>query len=98
MDHDSSYSVETLLDATVVLYDECCTSSFKKKTVSEFVTGGRSPTPVSQVKPWVTFLFHTELWYGHTATRVYDSQNFRQKQNSSDPKCLYTGQKLSVSF
>ena len=40
-DHDSSYSVETLLDAAMVLYDECCTSSFKKeKTVSEFVAGG----------------------------------------------------------
>ena len=99
MDHDSSYSVETLLDATVVLYDECCTSSFKKeKTVSEFVAGGRSPTPVSQAKPGATFLFHTEQWYGHTATRVYDSQNFCEKQNSSDPKCLYIGQKLSVSF
>ena len=61
MDHESSYSVETLLDATIVLYDECCTSSFKKeKTVSEFVSGGKFPTPVSQAKPGATFLFHTE--------------------------------------
>jgi len=42
IDHDSSYSVETLLDAAMVLYDECCTSSFKKeKTVSEFVSGAK---------------------------------------------------------
>ena len=37
-DHEHSYSVETLLDALMVLYDECCTSSFKKeKTISDFV-------------------------------------------------------------
>ena len=29
------------MDALVVLYDECCTSSFKKeKTVSDFVVSG----------------------------------------------------------
>ena len=55
MDHESSYSVETLLDATIVLYDECCTSSFKKeKTVSEFVAGGKFFTPVSQPKQGAT--------------------------------------------
>ena len=30
--------METLLDVLIVLYDECCTSQFKKeKTVAEFV-------------------------------------------------------------
>ena len=56
MDHESSYRVETLLDATILLYDECCTSSFKKeKTVSEFVARGTFLTPVSQAKPGATF-------------------------------------------
>ena len=57
MDHESSYSVGTLLDATIILYDECsCTSSFKKgKAVSEFVAGGTFLTPVSQAKPGATF-------------------------------------------
>ena len=37
-----SFSVETLLDALCVLYDECCSSSFKReKTVADFIeTGG----------------------------------------------------------
>ena len=39
--HDTTFSVETLLDALIVLYDECCTSSFKKeKTVQEFASSG----------------------------------------------------------
>ena len=39
--HDTTMSVETLLDALMVLYDECCTSSFKKeKTVQDFATSG----------------------------------------------------------
>ena len=42
MDHHSTtLSVETLLDALMVLYDECCTSSFKKeKTVQDFASSG----------------------------------------------------------
>lgn len=38
----SSFSVETLVDALLVLYDECCSSNFKReKTVVEFVESGR---------------------------------------------------------
>ena len=38
---DEGYSIEALLDSLVVLYDECCSSSFKReKTVTEFVDGG----------------------------------------------------------
>lgn len=34
--------METLLDALLVLYDECCNSTFKKeKTVVEFVEAGK---------------------------------------------------------
>lgn len=37
----STLSVESLLDALLVLYDECCKSSFKKeKTMVEFVEAG----------------------------------------------------------
>ncbi len=37
----STLSVESLLDALLVLYDECCTSTLKKeKTVLEFVDAG----------------------------------------------------------
>lgn len=36
--HDASFSVETLLDAMLILYEECTTCSFKReKTVAEFV-------------------------------------------------------------
>ena len=39
--HPTTFSVETLLDALMVLYDECCTSSFKKeKTVQDFSNSG----------------------------------------------------------
>ena len=38
---DEVYSVETLLDSLLVLYNECCLSSFKReKTVAEFVEAG----------------------------------------------------------
>lgn len=34
--------MESLLDALLVLYDECCNSSFKKeKTIVEFVDAGK---------------------------------------------------------
>ena len=47
-DHETSFCVETLLDALVVLYEECCNSSFKKeKTVSEFVESGMQCEVVS---------------------------------------------------
>ena len=39
---DEAYSVETLLDSLLVLYNECCLSSFKReKTVAEFVDAGK---------------------------------------------------------
>lgn len=38
---DEGYSVETLLDSLLVLYNECCLSSFKReRAVSEFVEVG----------------------------------------------------------
>lgn len=40
-EHVSTLSAESLLDVLLVLYDECCNSSFKKeKTVKEFVESG----------------------------------------------------------
>ena len=40
-DRGDSFSVETLLDALTVLYDECCSSSFKReKTVADFIETG----------------------------------------------------------
>lgn len=36
-----SFSIETLLDVLIVLYDECCNSSLRKeKTVSNFIEFG----------------------------------------------------------
>ena len=38
-----SFSVETLLDILVVLFDECCNSSLRReKTVSEFIELGKN--------------------------------------------------------
>lgn len=38
---EQSFSIETLLDILVVLYDECCNSSLRKeKTVSDFIEYG----------------------------------------------------------
>lgn len=38
-----AFSVETLLDILIVLYDECCSSTLRReKSVSEFVEFGRS--------------------------------------------------------
>ena len=38
---DKSFSVETLMDILLVLFDECCTSNIKReKTVVEFVETG----------------------------------------------------------
>jgi len=37
-----AFSVETLLDILVVLYDECCSSTLRReKSVSEFVKFGK---------------------------------------------------------
>lgn len=37
-----SFSIETLLDVLIVLYDECCNSSLRReKNVSEFVEFGK---------------------------------------------------------
>lgn len=37
-----SYSVETLLDVLVLLYDECCNSTLRRdKNVSEFIENGK---------------------------------------------------------
>ena len=37
-----SYSVETLLDVLLLLYDECCNSTLRRdKNVSEFIEYGR---------------------------------------------------------
>lgn len=41
-EHDQTLSVETLLDALLVLYDECCNSAFKKeKTILAFVESAK---------------------------------------------------------
>lgn len=38
---EQSFSIETLLDVLLVLYDECCNSSLRKeKTVSDFIEFG----------------------------------------------------------
>ena len=40
-DTDAFYSVETLLDSLMVLYQECCSSSMRReRTISEFVESG----------------------------------------------------------
>lgn len=40
--HGQSFSIETLLDILVVLYDECCSSTLRReKSVSEFVKLGK---------------------------------------------------------
>jgi serine/threonine-protein kinase MRCK len=37
-----AFSVETLLDILIVLYDECCSSTLRReKSVSEFVEFGK---------------------------------------------------------
>ena len=39
-----SYSVETLLDVLLLLYDECCNSTLRRdKNVSEFIEHGKKP-------------------------------------------------------
>lgn len=38
-----SFSIETLIDVLLVLYDECCNSSLRReKTVSDFIEFGKS--------------------------------------------------------
>lgn len=38
-----SYSIETLLDVLLLLYDECCNSTLRRdKNVSEFIEHGKS--------------------------------------------------------
>lgn len=40
-DKDAFYSVETLLDSLMVLYQECCSSSMRReRTIAEFVESG----------------------------------------------------------
>ena len=40
-DTNAFYSVETLLDSLMVLYQECCSSSMRReRTISEFVDSG----------------------------------------------------------
>lgn len=37
-----SFSIETLIDVLIVLYDECCNSSLRReKTVSDFIEFGK---------------------------------------------------------
>lgn len=39
---EQSFSIETLIDILLVLYDECCNSSLRKeKTVSDFIEFGK---------------------------------------------------------
>jgi len=45
-----SFSVETLLDVLLVLYDECCNSSLRReKTVSDFIEFGKMQATISKV-------------------------------------------------
>ena len=45
-----SFSVETLLDVLLVLYDECCNSSLRReKTVSDFIEFGKMQATISEV-------------------------------------------------
>jgi len=40
--HGQAFSIETLLDILIVLYDECCSSTLRReKSVSEFVKFGK---------------------------------------------------------
>jgi len=42
-----SYSVETLLDVLLLLYDECCNSTLRRdKNVSEFIEHGKDFIPL----------------------------------------------------
>lgn len=44
-----SYSVETLLDVLVLLYDECCNSTLRRdKNVSEFIENGKMPVAIAR--------------------------------------------------
>jgi len=47
---DQTFSVETLLDILIVLYDECCSSTLRReKSVSEFVEFGTSTVLIFSV-------------------------------------------------
>lgn len=40
--YDSSFSLETLLDSLICLYDECCSSTLRReRAISEFVDFGK---------------------------------------------------------
>jgi len=42
---DNAFSIETLLDVLLLLYDECTNSSLRReKTVSDFIEFGKSRT------------------------------------------------------
>lgn len=45
-----SFSIETLLDILLVLYDECCNSTLRReKTVSSFIENGKC---IFRIKIW----------------------------------------------
>jgi serine/threonine-protein kinase MRCK len=40
--YDSSFSLETLLDSLICLYDECCNSTLRReRAIAEFVEFGK---------------------------------------------------------
>ena len=69
-DKDGFYSVETLLDSLMVLYQECCSSSMRReRTITEFVDSGTYYL--------VTFdTFYETFWHvAHTYIRTYEMCN-----------------------
>lgn len=64
-----SYSVETLLDVLLLLYDECCNSTLRRdKNVSGFIEHGKKSIPVrTEVFPElslrpVSIYFQSNQW------------------------------------
>lgn len=52
-----SYSIESLLDVLVVLYDECCNSTLRRdKNISEFIEQGKSAINSNRGRSWSRFL------------------------------------------
>jgi serine/threonine-protein kinase MRCK len=65
--HGQSFSVETLLDVLLVLYDECCNSSLRReKTVSDFIEFG---------KVW---LMNSQVEFSYSLVRSYFKQTSDQ--------------------
>lgn len=54
-DGPTAFSIETLLDILIVLYDECCNSSLRReKTVEDFLAFGKT---IKNVKfTWAIYL------------------------------------------